>query len=65
MTHNGVVAARGRLTDWISLGVLASSVPWDAVDEAVTAAAGPRRPARGRGLSNPRIATKLLVYGLP
>jgi hypothetical protein len=38
MTHNGVVAAGGRLTDWISLGVLASSVPRDAVDEAVAAA---------------------------
>ena len=38
MAHNGVVAVGGRLTDWISLGVLASSVPRDAVDEAVTAA---------------------------
>src|SRR5262249_42839984 len=38
MTHNGVVAAGGRLTDWISLGVLASSVPRDAVDAAVAAA---------------------------
>ena len=28
MTQNGVVAAGGRLTDWISLGVLASLVPW-------------------------------------
>ena len=37
MAHNGVVAGGGRLTDWISLGVLASSVPRDAVDEAVTA----------------------------
>src|SRR6266487_1490082 len=35
MTHNGVVAAGGRLTDWVSLGVLASSVPRDAVDDAV------------------------------
>lgn len=34
MTQN-VVAAGGRLTDWISLGVLAASVPRDAVDEAV------------------------------
>jgi hypothetical protein len=38
VTHNGVVAAAGRLTDWISLGVLASSVPRDPVDAAVTAA---------------------------
>ena len=29
------MAAAGRLTDWISIGVLASSVPRDAVDEAV------------------------------
>jgi hypothetical protein len=38
MAHNGVMAAGGRLTDWISLGVLASSVPRDAVDEAIAAA---------------------------
>lgn len=39
------MAGGGRLTDWISLGVLASSVPGDAVDEAVTAAGkGARRP---------------------
>jgi hypothetical protein len=37
MAHNGVVAARGRLTDWISLRVLASSVPRDAIDEVVAA----------------------------
>jgi hypothetical protein len=30
-----VVAAEGRLTDWISVGVLTSSVPRDAVDEAI------------------------------
>lgn len=30
-----MVAAEGRLTDWISVGVLASSVPRDAVDEAI------------------------------
>jgi Insertion element 4 transposase N-terminal len=29
------VAAQGRLTDWISVGVLASSVPRDLVDEAI------------------------------
>jgi len=38
VAHNGVVAGGGRLTDWISLGVLASSVPRDAVDAAVVAA---------------------------
>lgn len=35
MTQNAVVAAEGRLTDWVSLGVLTSSVPRDAVDDAV------------------------------
>lgn len=35
MAQNVVVAGDGRLTDWISIGVLASSVPRDAVDEAV------------------------------
>jgi hypothetical protein len=45
MADNGVVAGGGRLTDWISLGVLASSVPRDAVDEAVMAAGkAARRP---------------------
>jgi hypothetical protein len=34
MTQTGVVAS-GRLTDWVSLGVLASAVPRDAVDDAV------------------------------
>jgi Insertion element 4 transposase N-terminal len=37
MTQTGMVAG-GRLTDWISLGVLASAVPRDAVDEAIEAA---------------------------
>jgi hypothetical protein len=36
VTQNAGVAAGDRLTDWISLGVLTSSVPRDAVDEAVT-----------------------------
>jgi hypothetical protein len=36
MTQTGVVA-EGRLSDWISLGVLASWVPRDAVDDAVEA----------------------------
>src|ERR1022692_1850160 len=38
MADNGVVVAEGRLTDWVSLGVLASFVPRDAVDDAVAAA---------------------------
>ena len=37
MTQTGMVAS-GALTDWISLGVLASAVPRDAVDDAVEAA---------------------------
>jgi hypothetical protein len=48
VTHNGVVAAGGRLTDWISLGVLASSVPRDAVDEAVAAAGKAARRSDGK-----------------
>jgi Insertion element 4 transposase N-terminal/Transposase DDE domain len=35
VAQNAVVAVEGRLTDWISVGVLASAVPRDAVDEAV------------------------------
>jgi len=35
VAQNAVVAGEGRLTDWVSIGVLASSVPRDAVDEAI------------------------------
>ena len=56
MTHNGVVAAGGRLTDWISLGVLASSVPRDAVDEAVAAA------GRGARRSDGKLPPHVMVY---
>ncbi len=56
MTHNGVVAAGGRLTDWISLGVLASSVPRDAVDEAVTAA------GKGARRSDGKLPPHVMVY---
>jgi hypothetical protein len=35
MAETGVVAGGGALTDWISLGVLASRVPRDAVDDAI------------------------------
>jgi hypothetical protein len=38
LAHNGVLVAGGGLTDWISLGMLAPSVPRDAVDAAVVAA---------------------------
>jgi hypothetical protein len=37
MTQTGLVAG-ARLTDWISLGVLTSWVPRDAVDDAIEAA---------------------------
>jgi hypothetical protein len=38
MAQNAEVAVAGRLTDQISLGVLASAVPRDAVDDAVAEA---------------------------
>ena len=43
MADNGVVTAGGRLTDQISLGVLAASVLRDAVDDAVAAGRQARR----------------------
>jgi hypothetical protein len=46
MAGNGVVTAGGRLTDWVSLGVLAAFVPRDAVDDAVAAGAGEQSLAR-------------------
>jgi hypothetical protein len=50
MTQTGVVAGGGRLTDWISLGVLASWMPRDAVDDAIeetgTGASGPAGSCR-------------------
>jgi hypothetical protein len=48
MTQNGVVTAGGRLTDWISLGVLASSVPRDAVDDAIAAAGKQAKRSDGK-----------------
>ena len=56
MAHNGVVAAGGRLTDWISLGVLASSVPRDAVDEAVMAS------GRAAKRSDGKLPPHVMVY---
>jgi Insertion element 4 transposase N-terminal len=51
--------AGGRLTDWISLGVLASWVPADAIDDAVEAAGkGERR--RG-GKLPPRVVAYLVM----
>ena len=51
----------GRLTDWISLGVLASWVPADAIDDAV-AATGKNERRRG-GKLPPRVVA-YLVMGL-
>src|SRR5215470_17931074 len=56
MAHNGVVAGGGRLTDWISLGVLASSVPRDAVDAAVAAA------GKGAKRSDGKLPPHVMVY---
>jgi Insertion element 4 transposase N-terminal/Transposase DDE domain len=50
------MAAGGRLTDWISLGVLASSIPRDAVDEAVTAA------GRAAKRSDGKLPPHVMVY---
>src|ERR1022692_477677 len=47
MADNGVVA-EGRLTDWVSLGVLATFVPRDAVDDAVAAAGKQARRSAGK-----------------
>jgi Insertion element 4 transposase N-terminal/Transposase DDE domain len=56
MADNGVVAAGGHLTDWISMGVLASSVPRDAVDEAITAA------GRAAKRSDGKLPPHVMVY---
>jgi hypothetical protein len=48
MTQTGVVAGGGVLTDWISLGVLTSSVPRDVVEDAVAAAGKGARRAGGK-----------------
>src|SRR5437588_3865377 len=47
MADNGVVAG-GRLTDWVSLGVLSAFVPRDAVDDAVVAAGRQARRSDGK-----------------
>ena len=52
MTQNAVVAG-GWLTDQVSLGVLASSVPRDAIDEAVAAAG--RQAKRSDGKLPPHV----------
>jgi Insertion element 4 transposase N-terminal len=48
MADNGVVVAGGRLTDWVSLGVLAAFVSPDAVDDAVEAAGKQARRSDGK-----------------
>ncbi len=55
MTQTGSVAD-GRLSDWISLGVLASWVPRDAVDEAVEAA------GRGAKRKGGKLPPHVMVY---
>ncbi len=47
MADDGVVGG-GRLTDWVSLGVLASWVPRDAVDDAVEETGKGARRAGGK-----------------
>jgi hypothetical protein len=48
MTDNGLVSAGGRLTDWVSLRVLAAFVPRDAVDDAIAAAGKQARRSDGK-----------------
>src|SRR5260370_438920 len=48
MTQTGLVGG-GRLTDWVSLGVLASWVPRDAVDDAIDATGKGAKRAGGNG----------------
>jgi Insertion element 4 transposase N-terminal len=50
------MVADGRLTDWISLGVLASAVPRDAVDDAVEAA------GRGAKRAGGKLPPHVMVY---
>ena len=56
MARCAVVAGGGRLTDWVSIGVLASSVPRDVVDEAVAVTG--RRAKRSDG----RLPPHVMVY---
>ncbi len=48
ITAHGVVASGGRLTDQISIGVLAASVPSDAVDDAVAVTGRQARRSDGK-----------------
>src|SRR5258707_13480998 len=62
MADNGVVAG-GRLTDWVSLGVLASFVPRDAVDDAVAWAGKQARRSDGK-LPPPVMGYFVMALGL-
>src|SRR5260370_33612693 len=55
MAQTGMVVG-GALTDWISLGVLASAVPRDAVDDAVEAT------GRGAKRSGGKLPPHVMVY---
>jgi Insertion element 4 transposase N-terminal len=48
VAETGVVAGGGVLTDWISLGVLASRVPRDVVDDAIAVTGRGARRAGGK-----------------
>jgi hypothetical protein len=56
VADNGVVAAGGKLTDWVSLGVLTSSVPRDAVDEAIAVT------GKGARRSDGKLPPHVMVY---
>jgi hypothetical protein len=56
MTQNGVVTAAGRLADRISLGVLVSSVPRDAVDDAIAVT------GKGAKRSDGKLPPHFMVY---
>jgi len=58
VADNGVVAG-GRLTDWVSLGVLASSVPRDAVDDAIEVTG--KRARRRDGKLPPHVVVYLVM----
>ena len=58
MADNGVVAG-GRLTDWVSLGVLAAFVPRDAVDEAIAATG--KQAKRSDGKLPPHVMVYLVM----
>ena len=59
MADNGVMSAGGRLTDWVSLGVLAAFVPRDAVDDAVAAAG--KQAKRSDGKLPPHVMVYLVM----